>query len=69
MAENNTGATSQAKADGAGDEYIKLKVVGQDNSEVHFKVLYPILSFTDDSTFILKIARKYRLNIRQTWAN
>lgn len=38
MAENNTGSTSQAKADGASDEYIKLKVVGQDNSEVHFKV-------------------------------
>lgn len=38
MAENNSGSTSQAKADGSGDEYIKLKVVGQDNSEVHFKV-------------------------------
>ncbi len=27
----------QPKAEGS-DEYIKLKVVGQDNSEVHFKV-------------------------------
>lgn len=32
MSENN-----QPKAEGS-DEYIKLKVVGQDNSEVHFKV-------------------------------
>ena len=38
---DNAGSTS-AKADGAGDEYIKLKVVGQDNSEVHFKVTYLI---------------------------
>ena len=30
---------NQAKPEGA-DEYIKLKVVGQDNSEVHFKVKY-----------------------------
>jgi small ubiquitin-related modifier len=28
---------NQAKPEGA-EEYIKLKVVGQDNSEVHFKV-------------------------------
>lgn len=29
--------SDQAKAEGS-EEYIKLKVVGQDNSEVHFKV-------------------------------
>uniref|UniRef100_A0AAY4B666 Rad60/SUMO-like domain-containing protein n=1 Tax=Denticeps clupeoides TaxID=299321 RepID=A0AAY4B666_9TELE len=26
------------KKDGGGGEYIKLKVIGQDNSEIHFKV-------------------------------
>ena len=40
---DNAGSTS-AKADGASDEYIKLKVVGQDNSEVHFKVFFRALN-------------------------
>jgi small ubiquitin-related modifier len=31
--------TSQPKPEGS-DEYIKLKVVGNDNSEVHFKVKF-----------------------------
>ena len=32
--------SEQAKPEGTTDEYIKLKVVGQDNAEVHFKVKY-----------------------------
>lgn len=32
-------STAQPKPEGS-EEYIKLKVVGQDNSEVHFKVKY-----------------------------
>ena len=32
--------SEQAKPEGATDEFIKLKMVGQDNAEVHFKVNY-----------------------------
>ena len=32
--------SEQAKPEGTTDEYIKLKVVGQDNAEVNFKVKY-----------------------------
>ena len=46
-------------ADGGGDkaasEYIRLKVVGQDNSEIHFKVKF--------STPMGKLKKSYRFVI------